>query len=59
LIQELIDSVAQLFRRRKSSGQIVRERERRMKKLDELLANGSVTQSEYDEQRRRIEAEAG
>ena len=54
LLQEAIDAFVQLFRRKKSTSQIVRARERRMEALQGLRERGDVTETEYEQQRRRI-----
>ena len=58
LLQEAVDSFAQLFRRKKTTSQIVRSRENRMETIQELRDRGDLTEAEYEQQRRRILDEA-
>ena len=54
VLQEAVDAFAQLFRRKKTTSQIVRERERRMATLDGLRERGDLSEAEYEQQRRRV-----
>jgi uncharacterized membrane protein len=58
LIQEAFDAFFQLFRRKKTTSQIVRSRERRMATLQELRERGDLSEAEYEQQRQRILDEA-
>ncbi len=58
MIQEAIDAFVQLFRRKKTTSQIVRSRERRMATLQGLRERGDLSEAEYEQQRQRILDEA-
>ena len=58
LLQEAVDVFAQLFRRKKTTSQMVRTRERRMATLQGLRDRGDLSEAEYEQQRQRILDEA-